>query len=235
MVDAKPFSITAPIVYGIYTENSGRVYLDSHCVPIAVNGETNWEKVVKEVQIEDIRHQINAFTLDNSGFQFFNHPTKHVSFSNDDEIRRDYYQECAEFIKEVTGAKKVVVYNHIIRRYNADRLTDVPGPIPEVHVDQTTKSSVDKLYRYFPEHEAQELSKRRFQILNLWRPVGHPLFHWPLALCDYRSIEPDKDLVTTTYSFPDHKTELFSVQYNPNHQWKYLRGMTPDDFLLFKW
>lgn len=25
------------------------------------------------------------------------------------------------------------------------------------------------------------------------------------------------------------------VKYNPKHQWKYVRGMTPDEFVLIKW
>jgi hypothetical protein len=26
-----------------------------------------------------------------------------------------------------------------------------------------------------------------------------------------------------------------SVKYNPNHKWKYVRGMEPDELVLLKW
>lgn len=82
---------------------------------------------------------------------------------------------------------------------------------------------------------APELLKHRFQIINLWRPISHPALDYPLALCDYRSIDSDKDLVPTTLKFPERDGETFSVQYNPAHRWKYVRGMKPDEIVLIKW
>jgi len=82
---------------------------------------------------------------------------------------------------------------------------------------------------------APELLKHRFQIINLWRPISHSALDYPLALCDYRSIDFDKDLVPTTLKFPERDGETFSVKYNPAHQWKYLRGMKRDEIVLIKW
>ena len=89
--------------------------------------------------------------------------------------------------------------------------------------------------RHLPAEDAPELLKHRFQIINLWRPINHAAWDWPLALCDYRSIDVQKDLVPTTLRYPDRDGETLSVRYNPNHKWKYLKGMEPDEFVLIKW
>jgi len=82
---------------------------------------------------------------------------------------------------------------------------------------------------------APELLRHRYQIINLWRPISHPAIDYPLALCDYRSISWDKDLVATTLKFATRDGETFSVKYSPEHKWKYLRGMTPEEAVLIKW
>ena len=105
-----------------------------------------------------------------------------------------------------------------------------------MHVDQTHASATARVLRHLPADEAPERLKHRFQIVNLWRPIRHPAWDWPLALCDYRSVDPAKDLHPTTLVYSeDNKGETMSVRYNPNHKWKYLKGMEPDEFVLIKW
>ena len=79
------------------------------------------------------------------------------------------------------------------------------------------------------------LLTHRFQIINLWRPIHHAAWDWPLALCDYRSVDTARDLAPTTLKYPDRDGETMSVRYNPSHKWKYLKGMQPDEIVLIKW
>ena len=125
-----------------------------------------------------------------------------------------------------------------IRRRRPGEIDDGPQkrqPVSMVHVDQTAESAAARVHRHLPASDAPELLKHRFQIINLWRPIGRPAWDWPLALCDYRSIDTQNDLIPTTLRFPDHEGETLSVKYNPNHKWKYLKGMEPDEFVLIKW
>lgn len=92
-----------------------------------------------------------------------------------------------------------------------------------------------RVHRHLPPSDAGALLKRRFQIINLWRPIGHAAFDHPLALCDYRSVDVKNDLVPTTLRYPDRDGETFSVRYNPEQRWKYLKGMEPDEIVLIKW
>ncbi|KAF8623904.1 hypothetical protein AX15_006137 [Amanita polypyramis BW_CC] len=54
-------------------------------------------------------------------------------------------------------------------------------------------------------NEASEHLKRRFQIINFWGPIGIPALERPLALCDYRSVDPKNVVFPVTFIYPDRK------------------------------
>jgi len=91
------------------------------------------------------------------------------------------------------------------------------------------------VHRHLPPSEVPELLKKRFQIINLWRPISHPAWDWPLALCDYRSVNTVKDTVPISLIYPDTKGETLGIKYSEDYKWKYLYGMTPDEMVLIKW
>lgn len=108
-------------------------------------------------------------------------------------------------------------------------------PVDQVHVDQTPESATARVHRHLPVGEAEKLVKKRFQIINLWRPISHPAVDHPLALCDYRTVDAKKDLVPIALIYPDREGETYGVKFNPTHRWKYQRGMKPDEVVLIKW
>ncbi|KAH9067009.1 hypothetical protein EDB83DRAFT_2314989 [Lactarius deliciosus] len=159
----------------------------------------------------------------------------HTSFANDEEILREYYPESTELLKQLTGASRVVLFDHTVRRRSPD--ADTPQarkPVPAVHVDQTNESAVMRVQRHLPPEDVEGLLQRRFQIINLWRPIRHAAYDWPLALCDCDSIDRSRDLAPTTLKYPDHDGETYSVVWNEAHRWKYVRGMTPEEGVLIK-
>jgi hypothetical protein len=86
-----------------------------------------------------------------------------------------------------------------------------------------------------PPELVPELSKHRYQIINLWRPISHPADDFPLALCDYRTLNWDRDLIPTILKFETRDGETYRVRYSPEHRWKYVKGMTPEEAVLIKW
>lgn len=58
--------------------------------------------------------------------------------------------------------------------------------------------------------------------------------HNPLAVADYRSVDPDQDLVSTRHIYAHREGSTFSVKYNPGHKWYYLSDQTPDEVTLIK-
>ncbi|KII85475.1 hypothetical protein PLICRDRAFT_56712 [Plicaturopsis crispa FD-325 SS-3] len=200
--------------------------------------DSNWVRAVKEdIPVENLRGREDSVTLDTAGFQFYRSPAKHTSFRNDDEIEREYYPESIELIKKLTGASRVVLFDHTIRRRRPGEIDDGPTkrqPVALVHVDQTPESAANRVRRHLPADDVPTLLSKRFQIINLWRPIGHAALDWPLALCDFRSVDVKNDLVPVALIYPDREGETFGVKYNAGHRWKYLRGMEPDEVALIK-
>jgi hypothetical protein len=125
-----------------------------------------------------------------------------------------------------------------IRRRRPGEIDDSPDrrqPVAQAHVDQTTASAIARVHRHLPSKDAPALLRRRFQIINLWRPISHPAIDWPLALCDYRSVDPKSDTFPVALIYPDREGETMAISYNPNQKWKYFHGMTPDEIVLIKW
>ncbi|KAG1781262.1 hypothetical protein EV702DRAFT_652289 [Suillus placidus] len=210
-----------------------RIYADSS----TTKPPRNWTQEPHDMQIEDVRGKEELYKLDNAGFQYGREAAKHTSFLNDGEVEREYYPESIDLIKRVTGATNIVIFDHTIRRRRPGEAGDDPQkrqPVSEVHVDQTTASSIARVHRHLPPTEAPSLLRRRFQIINLWRPISYAAVDWPLALCDFRSVDVEKDLVPVALLYRDREGETFGVKYNPNHQWKYMKAMTPDEFVLIK-
>ncbi|TFK23978.1 hypothetical protein FA15DRAFT_619934 [Coprinopsis marcescibilis] len=230
-------STPAVLTYFIPPENGERAYQHINADPITGEKLLNFTKVDHAVEIENLRGKEDSVNLDSAGFQFGRHAPKHTSFENDEEIKTEYYPESIALIKQLTGASRVVLFDHTIRRHRPGQFDDSPQkrqPVSQAHVDQTPVSSVERVHRHLPASDAPGLVKKRFQIINLWRPISHVAWDWPLALCDYRSVDPTKDTLPIALVYPDREGETYGITYNPNHKWKYLRGMTREEFVLIK-
>ncbi|TEB19125.1 hypothetical protein FA13DRAFT_1852984 [Coprinellus micaceus] len=188
------------------------------------------------VVIENVRGKEDQYTLDNAGIQFVKAPAKHTSFASNGEVEREYYPETIELYK-LTGASCIVIFDHTIRKHRpgvVDTGEETRGPVAQTHVDQTGKAAVACVHCHLPEADVPALLSKRLQIINLWRPIHVPASEWPLALCDYRSVNPEKDALPVALVYPDREGETYGITYNPNHKWKYLRDMTPEDIVLIK-
>jgi hypothetical protein len=189
------------------------------------------------MQIHSLRPVAGELDLDVQGFELVEQRTAVRDFWDDDEVRRVYYPEAAEFIKAHTGASKVFVFDHVQRRR-------IPGvrdysrsgprqPATRVHVDHTARSGPQRVRDLIPD-EADELLKGRVQVINLWRPIlSEPLRDAPLALCDARTVAAD-DLVASDLVYKNRVGETYSVTYSPNHQWYYAPELRRDEGLLLK-
>lgn len=233
---ASASNTSAKLTFYVRVPDGVKAFQTINADPKTGERHRNFEREEKEVPIENARGE-EAITLDKAGFQLVKRAAKHTAFVDDAEIRREYYPESADLIKQITGASKVVWFDHTIRRRRPGEIDDSPDkrqPVSLTHVDQTTKSSIARVHRHLPADEAPDLLKRRFQIINLWRPISNPAIDWPLALCDYRSVDPAKDTYPVTLVYPDREGETLGVAYNPNHKWKYFHGVTPEECILIK-
>jgi hypothetical protein len=187
------------------------------------------------VPIYDARSVVESISLDREGFALVRQHSAVRDFYNDDEVRSTYYPEAERLIKEATGADRVFVFDHTVRKRvvgAADRSGGLRQPVGRVHVDHTVKSGPQRVRDLIPD-EADELLKGRVQIINLWRPIRGPLQDAPLAVCDARTVKFD-ELVGSDLVYPDRVGETYAVKYSPEHRWFYVPEMTADEILLLK-
>lgn len=185
--------------------------------------------------IRDVRPVAALPSLDSEGFATVRHRSAVRDFGDEDEIRRVYYPESEALLAEATGADRVFIFDHTLRRHVPgadDRRNLAHQPAREVHVDLTVKSGPQRVRDLLPA-EAEGLLKGRVQAINLWRPLRGPVQDAPLAVCDATSVAPS-DLVAADLVYRDRVGETYSVTHNPAHRWFYLSAMTTDEGLLLK-
>ena len=190
----------------------------------------------RTVAIRNLRPLAAGFSVDREGFQFASAPSRFERFDDGDAVRRDYYAEAAQLVVELTGAARVVVFDHTLRRRSADdsrgSATSTRPPVHRVHVDFTASSGARRAREILGE-EAHILHGRRYAVINLWRPIRGPLQDSPLAVSDAQSVAFD-DLVATDLIYPDRIGEFYTEKFSPAHRWFYAPQMTPDEVLLLK-
>lgn len=209
--------------------------------------------------VQNLRGQESEFTTDNAGFAVYYYTSKEKSFTDEKAVREGYYAEVEKGLRDkLPGIKKVVIFDHTIRR----RVKDAPRqPVQQVHVDQTPGAAEVRVRRHVAKEEAEELLKGRYQIINVWRPIENPATDFPLAVIDWRSTEPE-DFVKVDLLYPKRdrsqddddrgkevladpsslqstegyevKGETYGVAPRDSHKFYYLKDMTPDEMMFIK-
>jgi len=167
-------------------------------------------------------------------FRFVPHDTKVKDFFDEGEIKRVYYPEMEALIKAESGAKRVVVFDHTLRTADdAERAErKIREVVPRVHNDYTEWSGPQRVRDLVPD-EADELLQKRFAIIQVWRPIRHPVETFPLAIADARSIAFD-DFVISERRYPNRIGQTYAVTYKPRHHWFWFPRMRRDEALVFK-
>lgn len=174
-----------------------------------------------------------SLSLDRNGFELHRHASALRDFSDPAQIRTVYYPEAEALLKQATGARRVVVFDHTLRDGTPERAEGVREPVKYIHNDQTFVSGPRRVRDHLPADEAEALLQGRVAIVNLWRPVGVTAQTSPLALCDSRSIALN-DLVASDLVYPDKVGETYALAFNPRHRWYYFPDMEPEEYLLLK-
>lgn len=189
------------------------------------------------VQIRNARLLAPALSLDVEGFTLVRAQSDFSDYHDDAAIRSAYYPEVEQLIASATGAERVIGFDHNIR--NVDRAAKgeagIRGPVPRAHNDFTLRSGPDRVRAELElrDLDAEALLRRRFAIINLWRPINRPAYKSPLALCDARTVAP-ADLIATDLVYRDRIGETYSVQHNAAQQWYYFPNLSPNEAILLK-
>jgi hypothetical protein len=225
--------VKAELNYLVPTNEKPRTYTFE---PPADVPRTTVVSAPHEVAVVDARRLPADPRLDDEGFGLVQHKSAVRDFYDEDEVKRVYYPEAERLLKDLTGADRVHIFDHTVRRRvpgGEDRTGDGPRqPVPRVHVDHTAKSGPQRVRDLLPD-EAERLLRGRVQIINLWRPIRGPLRDAPLAVCDARTVRPEQ-LIPCDLVYPNRVGETYSVTFNPAHRWFYVPEMQADEVLLLK-
>ena len=205
-LDAEPETLVATLDY----------FVDTKALPVTLVGAPGdsdrrtggGSGEQHRVALRNGRLEIDEFALEKNGFRFVGHPTRVADFYDEDEIRRVYYPEMEQLVMAESGARRVVVFDHTLRTAD-DALrvaAKIRDPVRRVHNDYTEWSARQRVRDLMGE-EAETLLDRRFAIVQVWRPIRHPVESWPLAIADARSLKPD-DMVVTERRYPDHSQDV---------------------------
>jgi hypothetical protein len=193
----------------------------------------NTKEETHEVKILDGRAVGDKLSLEREGFVLLQRPTAAKDLYDEAEIAGVYYPECERLIKEYTGAKRVHVFDHIVR--NAARMgkgSPVKGYAGRVHNDYTAWSAPQRVRDLMGE-EAEALLKHHYAEINVWRPISGPLLRSPLALCDATTLS-EENLLGSDLRYPDRTGETYAVTYNPGQRWYYFPKMQADEVVLIR-
>jgi len=206
--------------------------------PPAGTQKQNFLDESHQVPIRNGRSLISYLSLDRQGFLFLSHHSVMNDFDDENEIRQVYYPEMEQLVKETTGAARVIAFDHNLR--NDQKLKQgvkgIQGPVKQIHNDFTTNSAYQRARNELAAigiDNPDEILQHRFNMINVWRPINHPVQESPLAVCDARSI-PLSDWVKNDLIFENRVGEIYLTTYNPAHQWFYFPEMKPDEILMIK-
>jgi len=185
--------------------------------------------------IRDGRRVVGQLSLDRQGFALVPHATAVQDLYDDAEVRATYYPEMEALVQRVTGADKVVVFDHTWRSNAPGRRGEagIREPVLRAHNDYTVKSGPQRVRDLLEPAEAEQRLKHRFAIINVWRPIRGPLTEAPLALCDAGSMAAG-DFIASDLIYRDRIGETYAVAHNPEHRWFYFPAMQRDETVLIK-
>ncbi|KAF5667726.1 hypothetical protein FDENT_12034 [Fusarium denticulatum] len=192
--------------------------------------------------VHDLRGLRTDFNLDQHGFQVVPNTLK-TSYFDEVTIKKDYLQSIEALLKSIEPDIDVHFFDWTLR---SSGLPDPkPGtivnlndpmlclkPVQDVHVDQSPFAAM-KRAKAILGNDISFLQTKRIRIINIWRPIFHPVEDWPLAVCDGSTVPPEK-LIKVDHVRKHHIGESLYPLECDRYRWYYLNKQTPDEVLLIK-
>ncbi|HWI38182.1 MAG TPA: CmcJ/NvfI family oxidoreductase [Burkholderiales bacterium] len=216
-----------------YTRDTGEKLVNETFGPNNIRRRTSGSEEAHRMEIADGR-RAGDLSLDTSGFMLVEHRTQVRDFFDPEELKRVYYPEVIALVQRLSGAKRVVVFDHTLRSGDGGEREAklIREPVLSAHNDYTEWSGPNRV-REVMGAEADELLKRRFAVIQVWRAIGKPIVSNPLAMADARSVAPE-DLLIAERRYPNRVGQTYRLKYNARHRWFYFPEMRRDEAIVFK-
>lgn len=207
----------------------------------------NGRLVAHAMPIGDARTLSDAPSLATTGFDLVDAPSGVRDWWEEDELHRHAYPEAETLVRNLTGARHALVFDHTLRRRAASRppldglggsFAAVREPVGRVHADYTPLSGPRRLRQVLAprlgDAAAASLAEHGpFLIIGLWRPLNdEPLTDAPLAVADARSVRRDT-LVPNDLVYHDRRGQTYAVVHDPAHRWYHVPLQRRDEVIAF--
>ena len=220
-----------------YTRDTGEKLVNETFGPNNIRRRTSGAEERHRVDLSNGR-AARDLALDTNGFVLVEHRTAVRDFFDARELKQVYYPEVEALIKRISGARRVIVFDHTLRSGSeAEREAKlIREPVLSAHNDYTEWSGPQRV-RDLMGAEAEKLLERRFAIIQAWRPAyanaSQHLVSNPLAMADARSVATD-DLLVAERRYPNRVGQTYRLKYNSAHRWFYFPQMRRDEAIVFK-
>ena len=227
----KSDAVTAPLTFAV-RDGAQPVSVPSRPGEGVGTYEGDHEQVA--VEISNAWPIADELNLDREGFQLVHHHTA-LDLFDDTQRNGDYERQIEELIKQTTGAREVIVFDHTVRAGDEGLRSErkLREPVQMVHNDYTDRSARQRLRDLVGDEKAEQLMQGRFAIMNVWRGIDQTVESMPLAFADARSIDP-QDLIPVERRSADRIGEIQHLVHNPDQNWFYLPRIDPDEAILIK-
>ncbi len=179
------------------------------------------------VTLHDVREG-EAPKFASHGLEFVTTPSKVSDFDEDQVFRAVYDPEIDALIKEASGAQEVVIFDHTVRVDD----DNIRRPARHVHGDYSATSGPVRLRELLGDDVAAEWEKGHYGIINVWRPIKHPVQTAPLAFADPTTVQKN-DWIDIDIIYPNRRGQITGLKRNDEHHWLYMSEMTPEEVVVF--
>ena len=224
-------AVTAEIPY---TVNTGEKLVNETFGPNNIRRRRSGAHELRRMSIRNGRDLAGELSLEENGFVFVRHETRVRDFFDPGQVKATYYPEVERLIREVSGAARVVLFDHTVRSGDEQEREArlVREPVLSAHNDYTEWSGPQRVRDILPD-EAEALLQRRFAIIQVWRAINQPIQSNPLAIADAKSVAFE-DFLLAERRYPNRVGQTYRLMYNPNHRWYYFPQMRREEALVFK-
>lgn len=197
--------------------------------------------------IRNGRPVADSFRIDVHGFEIVENASAVKDFTDKAEVGAVYMSEVSDFVKRTLGADRVATRGWVLRR-SAEAGQNASQPQAAlVHCDYAPEGAADAAATVYAERFPDGPGYSRTVATSTWRVFTPPPQDWPLALCDFRSVDLVDGLSNTLYFVDELPADPFGsvdglrvaargseFYFNPAHEWWYFPEMTRDEVLFFK-
>jgi hypothetical protein len=217
-----------------YTLDTGEKLVNESYGPNNIRRRRLGTDELKTMTVRNGRLFAGRLSLDEQGFIFVEHKTKVADFFDPAQLESVYYPEIEQLIKSTSGASRVVIFDHTLRSGDETEREAklIREPVIQAHNDYTEWSGPNRVREILPQ-QADELLKRRFAIIQVWRAINQPIQSNPLAIADAKSVVME-DFLLAERRYPHRIGQTYRLKYNPNHRWFYFPEMRRNEAIVFK-